>query len=270
MKRYIRDNQETILAGVSLTQGKLKFDWKSDDSEDDIVLLKENVSGEFNEDGVQYVYAYQYNPASSQRERSIFRNYLKNAPSSEDKHSENFENFIRHGVEQLDSYKPFKDFKVTITTHSSHKPSLTDEMLTYFMEYLDKNKWVPFELLKETYDHVTFDAKGAYQALIDAGYGKFEANQAIQKCKSKFESLKEAKEIFQMKRFLPREIRSGFHDFLKFKNDEERKTYESLQGVDVLIYDDFLTSGSTVKEIIRYLRSFHDKNTLTVFVLVKQ
>lgn len=51
---------------------------------------------------------------------------------------------------------------------------------------------------------------------------------------------------------------------------EEKQIYLSLQGVNVLIFDDFLTSGVTVKEIIRYLKSFNENNTLTVFVLVKQ
>lgn len=73
-----------------------------------------------------------------------------------------------------------------------------------------------------------------------------------------------------MKRFIPKAIRSGFYDFLKFKTEKERKVYEALQGVDVLVYDDFLTSDSTVKEIIRYLRAIHDENSLTVFVLIKQ
>ena len=36
------------------------------------------------------------------------------------------------------------------------------------------------------------------------------------------------------------------------------------------VFDDFLTSGATIKEVIRYLKAIHDKNTLTVFILVKQ
>lgn len=273
MKRYINQNvnatAEPIYAGARVERGKIKFDWNHDNPEDDVILLKENVSGRFDEDGVEYVYAYEYNPSSTGRDRAKLRNYLKNAPQSKDRLSSDFHEFLEHGILQLDSYKRFSDFAVTITTHSSKSPSLTDEMLGYFMEYL-RNDWISFELLKESYENVIFDSQEAFKSMLDAGYNTYEAKEHVQRAKEHFEDLKKEGELFQMKRFLPREIRSSFHNFLKFKNEEEQKVYEALQGVDVLIYDDFLTSGATVKEIVKYLRSFNDKNHLTVFVLVKQ
>ena len=73
-----------------------------------------------------------------------------------------------------------------------------------------------------------------------------------------------------MKKFIPRQVREAFTDFLKFESKETEEVYHNLQGVDVLVFDDFLTSGSTIKEIIRYLKTINPSNTLTVFVLINQ
>ena len=62
-----------------------------------------------------------------------------------------------------------------------------------------------------------------------------------------------------MKKILPSKIRPAFTNFLKFKTAEQKQIYEQLQNTEVLIYDDFLTSGSTVKEIIRYLKAINPK-----------
>ena len=72
-----------------------------------------------------------------------------------------------------------------------------------------------------------------------------------------------------IKRFVPREVREGFYNFLRFKSKQAEETYRKLQGVDLFLYDDFVTSGTTVKEMMRCIRSIHDKNTLTVFALLQ-
>ena len=87
---------------------------------------------------------------------------------------------------------------------------------------------------------------------------------------AKFKASADAKEVFKIKNYVPREIRTGFSEFLKFGNKEEANLYNSLQGKNVLIYDDFYTSGTTVGEVARLLKSIHEKNTLTIFTLVKQ
>lgn len=142
-------------------------------------------------------------------------------------------------------------------------------MGNYLHSYMNP-PFLTFELVKQTYNDVIFDTDVAFKSLIEAGWDIVDAEDEVNFISNKFNSLKQEGTLFQIKRFIPSEIRKGFSNFLKFKNDRQRQTYEKLQGVDVLIYDDFLTSGSTVKEIIRYLKSINSDNTLTVFVLVNQ
>jgi len=257
-----------VYAGVAIDGDQVSFNWKSDDSSEDVLSLVEDMSGQYNEDGVRYIYGYEYNSSASSEQKKVFRNCIKHFDLTSNLYSDIFE-FVDWAVVRLDSHYSLDNFSVTIRVESSKSPSLVDEIDAHISEYC-RNLDVSFELLKKTYKDVSFDQDKALQVLLDSGYKRSRADYMIRRCLSQFERLKSSGELFQMKKFLPREIRSGFHDFLQFKSDEERELYETLQGVDVLIYDDFLTSGSTVKEIVRYLRSINDHNRLTVFVLVKQ
>lgn len=274
MKRVIRSSMERkkfkIFAGVTIGEDdNIDFNWTSDSS-DDVVSLAEDTSGQFDSDGVRFVYGYEYAPNATGKDKKLFRTFLKTLPRTSDGlYSENIDEFVERAVLRLDERYSLQSFGATVHIESSTQPSLVDVMRGFLWEYL-KNADIDFELVKEAYENVKFDSEKALQALIDAGYSTGRAEKQVERVLSRFEQFKEEGKLFQMKSFLPREIRGAFTDFLKFKTEHERKTYEALQGVNVLIFDDFMTSGTTVKEVIRYLRAIHDENTLTVFVLIKQ
>lgn len=268
MKRFIKATT-SIYGGARIVDGQLKFDWASDDVNTDVVLLRNSVSGQYEKDGIQYVYAYQYNPSSTKQDQNQFRKFLKDLDPNKGLFIADVDDFVEAGVLALDAYHDLNEFDVTICTRSKKPLSITRVMHQFFTEYC-RNLQISFELLKQTYEHVEFDVSRAAAALRQAGLAEADIQDEIDFTLSKFNQLKASGELFEMKRFVPREIRAGFTNFLKFQTDEEAQIYSSLQGVEVLIYDDFLTSGSTVEEIIRYLKSFNESNKLTVFVLVKQ
>lgn len=261
MKRYVK-----IYSGVSIEEDQsIHFNFNSDNVDNDVIFLKKDVSGTFEDNDIEYVYAYEYNPKSDHDSRKAVRTFLKHVTEDD----EDIYEFVENGVFALDKYHRLEEFGAVVTTYSTSRPSLTEVMHDYFAEYCTHN-FISFELLKKAYKDVKFDEEGAKNTLIVEGRTEVEASREVRRAARKFERLKETDQLFEMKKFLPRGIRSSFSDFLKFKSEEEKQIYLSLQGVNVLIFDDFLTSGATVKEIISYLKSFNENNTLTVFVLVKQ
>lgn len=272
MKKYIKSHkppQYDIYAGVVVkNSGTIKFNFKSDDYENDIIHIYNDVSSEFNEDNVRYIYAYTYTDNALESDKRIFRKFIKDLDKSKSNYMDKINEFIDIGVLRIEKYCSFKDFGAVVHIQSKRN-SLVNAIGSYIDEYVEGDH-ISFELVKRTYNDVQFDENKAREALTARRYSKDRIDEMISKLKSSFDELKQSGKLFEMKNFLPREIRSGFLNFLKFKNDEERETYLSLQGINVLIYDDFLTSGTTIKEIIRCLRSIHNKNTLTVFVLLKQ
>lgn len=269
MKKYIKNSSDPLYCGVRISTGaSVKFDFEND-SDTDIIKFVNTHPIQFDDGGLRNVSAYEYTSSASEEAKKIFRNYLKRDPRALT--NTQVLEFIENGVLRFDSIYNLNNFSVLIHTESSTKPSIVDVMCGYIMEYHTSNLVdAEFELLKATCDEVKFDAELATQALIDSGKSKFAAQRLIDIALAKFKASADAKEVFKIKNYVPREIRAGFSEFLKFGSEEEAHLYDSLQGKNVLIYDDFYTSGTTVGEVARLLKSIHEKNTLTTFTLVKQ
>lgn len=267
--KNINKPEYPIFAGITITDDdKITFDWDKD-SPRDILKLATSTSGKFIQDNITYFYAYTWSGTASSYQINRVRRYLKDLGETNDLYGQDVEDFVELGVLKFDEFKSLRSFSVLVGIEPSKFPSLVDVMNGYLMEY-SQSPIVDIRLVKNTYDHVEFDSSKAYKALLQSGLTQHRAEREIQFTMRKFQELKASGALFEMKRFLPRAIREGFYNFLKFKTEEEKHLYMKLQGVDVLIYDDFLTSGSTVKEVVRYLKSIHNENQLTVFVLVKQ
>ena len=267
--KNINKPEYPIFAGITITgDDKIMFDWDKD-SPRDILKLATSTSGKFIQDDITYFYAYTWSDTASSHQINKVRRYLKNLGSNNDLYGRDVEDFVELGVLKFDEFKSLKSFSILVGVESSKFPSLVDVMDGYLIEY-SQSPLVDIRLIKNTYEHVQFDSDKAYKALLQSGLTPHKAEREIQFTIRKFQELKSSGTLFEMKRFLPRAIREGFYNFLKFKTEEEKQLYMKLQGVDVLIYDDFLTSGSTIKEIVRYLKSIHNENQLNVFVLVKQ
>ena len=182
---------------------------------------------------------------------------------------EDVEDFVKNAVLKLDHFIPLDSIDAIVDITPSRKPALTDvirQQLVYESGTISRE----FSLVKKAYKDVQFDVEKAIDALRKVGYTEQMIDREIRFTISKFNDLKESDELFQMKRFVPVELRTGFIDYIKFKTEDEKIVYKELQGVNVLIFDGFYTSGSTVKEVIRYLKAINNKNTLTIFILIKQ
>lgn len=270
MKRYI-SGKKRVYGGLSFNEKEEPiFDWYSDDSKKDVVRLTKESSGSFDEDDVRYIYGYQYNPNATEQSKRTFRKFIKNlSPDNDVYYEDDVDDFIAYGVLQIEHYEKFSNFGALVHVEPSKPNSLVDEIGIHIADYISCS-YTDFALIKRMCKDVILDIAKIEQTLIDNKYTQINIDKTIRKIQNEFDNLIDKQKLFTMKKFLPRIIRDSFEDFLIFKNDEDRKLYESLQGVDVLIYDDLLTSGATVKEVIRCLKSIHDENRLTVFVLVKQ
>lgn len=278
MKIYIKETENRyplnpvsdtyVRCGVYLDGGTPVFDFEEDDS-NDILMLHGDCSGEYDDDGVKYVYAYSYRSNADKKQIGLFRNYIKGKYSDLFSTDEDVRDFVEAWVLKLGDYIPFESFGAIVNIQPTKTPALVTiirDQLEYYINHIEFD----FTLVKQTYENVSFDAKKAANALRKFRYSESRIKETIEKVLQEFDALKQTGRLFEMKNFLPVAIREGFTDYLVFQSDDEKQVYKSLQGTNVLIYDDLITSGSTVKEVIRYLRAINDKNTLTVFILVKQ
>ena len=164
------------------------------------------------------------------------------------------------------------------TSKTYREKSLVGTMCRLLWEYVEPNVGTydkfHLELFKKHCQEVTFDEERARKALMQTTrYGKDirKVDDAIEHIKGLFEQAKLKNALFTMKAYIPVIGRAGFIDFLKFKDDADQNVYRNLRaGKEVLICDDFLTSGATIEEIKRFLRTINPDVKLSVFVLVNQ
>lgn len=152
-----------------------------------------------------------------------------------------------------------------------------------------KDFCVDMALVKSMYDDIEFDVNLARQAFRESSriFSDTQVNIIVHEIKKAFEKnksdfilyksqddwdtiVRKNLQEFHIKDIKPREVRFGFKNFLKFGSDIHKQLYMEMQGGTYLLYDDFLTSGATTRDGVRYLKSVNDTNKVIVFVLIKQ
>ena len=255
--------------GHYIFDNKLDFDT-------DIIYLNKDLSGMKTTNNLTYYYAYTFNPKTSGKLQKQFRTDLKHSFTDPNVFygDEAFE-FVENGILHLDSMKKLNSFDAVITTANYvGEETLAGKMAMFIWDEVPNS--IPcynMQLIKRFCREVTFDEEKAYNALINTEkYKEHEdAINAVNSLKKQFERAKQTNNLFTMKHYQPVHGRVGFINFLKFPSKKDQKLYEALrQGAEVLICDDFLTTGSTVNEIIRFLNSINPNTKISVFVLIDQ
>ena len=256
------------------SDGKYDFDY-SHDLEYDLIHLCDDSCGLKTSGDLTYFYAYRFNPEADENEVKEFRKRFKNSYNDASFfYKDEVFDFVELGMLRMDKYKKLTDFNIVFmadfgTDHDISVMSLLDSLM---LEYTNGD-WINVKLVKATYDDIKFDRDKAKKALMktDKYRNEKKAEDAIRDIEILFETNKRNGKLFKMKNYMPVVARCGFYDFLKFDTEEHREVFESLaNGSEALICDDFITSGSTVKEIERYLHSINPDVNMTVFVLVDQ
>lgn len=246
------------------------------DFDTDIILLTTDTSGKQTVKGLDYYYGYEFNPKIKPSQQAEFRSALKhNFKDDRVFYRDEATRFVTNGLYRMADMKDLYDFGAVISTANYYgEKTLTGLMCQICWDIIpDSVPAYNMQLLKKLCKDVTFDEERARKALMQTNkYSSKEATEnAIKSLKRQFEDAKQTGELFKMKLYKSVVGRVGFIDFLKFATPQDQKLYETLhEGTEVLICEDFLTSGATVNEIIRFLNSINPNNKISVFVLINQ
>lgn len=247
------------------------------DFDTDIIMLCTDTSGKNEVDDLTYYYGFEFNPKCTIKNQSEFRNAIKHKMKDNSVfYGEDATRFVEDGIYKLDEMKRLNDFGVVISTASEYgEKTLSGLMCAIIFDMAPEGTTVyDMQLIKRMCSDVTFDEERARQALLKTnryGNDNKSVESAIRSLKEQFEDAKREGGLFKMKKYKPVAGRAGFIDFLRFGNPYDQETYEKLkEGTEVLICDDFITSGSTVKEIIRFLTAINPNTEISVFILVNQ
>lgn len=241
------------------------FNFDIHHSSEDTVKLISLSSGRYDDKGVRYFYAYEYSPESSDIEKQKFKDIFEQDTSSHVR--EDTRDFIDNGVLEFDKFFSVSNYAYLLHTDYSRSSSLN--MLVNQRFGVLKPGMLSIESIDSMYDGIKFDKQSAYELAEKTGYSRSGIGSQLDYIQLHFKKLKIDGQLFQIQNLLPLFIRPAFYDLLQFKTEQDRILFESLQGVDVFMHEEFFTSVSTVNHVRWLIHSINPMNRLTVFVLVK-
>jgi hypothetical protein len=241
--------------GVRKKDGSYEFDWLTDLPEDLMSLRFKKYRGRTQKvDGSDTVYTYYY---AYQLEKSAGSTDLMKTVKMMEKtiQPKDLRMFVNKAVMGFDSTFGANNFNAIIASQSSSLilKDLVDQLKSksgtaeLFSEAFVKNASTDIKLDTEKVDKLPEKTKK-------------EVMRAFKKATDPSKPFK-IKEIFSAHR-------KFFREFMLFNKDEDRRLINAVEGQKIILVDDYKTSGTTIKEMIRQLADAGAAEVV-VFVLLK-
>ena len=260
MKRVtVRVSSGVIIDSVTK---EISFHFKKDTAKDSIKLTG-IVLRESSMVGNIYLYGYEFTANATRDEKSVFVGQLRAYPElANEAIDSNFEEFIMRPIYKLGS----KIDKINCILYPQSRSMLNRMMIAAIYAYasIPGKNYLTFEMLKVAAKDVTFD------------YDEFERDmQDIMKPRTYRQMLKRIKKgmdtlpnatYFSIADTLPAAARKYASPFLEFPNDDRIKP--AIEGQNVLIVDDIVTSGASVLQMIKAMRKVGTPKSITIFTLL--
>lgn len=137
-----------------------------------------------------------------------------------------------------------------------------------------------FELVKELPENISFDWERFESEILDdvvmvggkprTRYTEKQKKEKIESVNKILQSIKSSEYFSIADSVRDTKLRVYFDSFLKFKNSDAERLYKTLSRPEknILILDDVATTGATLMDIIKTIRSVKDDNNLVVFTLL--
>lgn len=229
-----------IIEGVRYNKGSDSFDfmWK-EDAPGDLMNLKLQKHNRMlsKKDGNKVYYAYKLNKEAGP-ETKILKQSIKYV---DDKVSESDVNLmISKAVASFNAIDDLSSYDLIVTPKSTSK--VLDLMRNTLGAKAGPNTLVSSDLfVKNTIDNIKFDEEKLSKVPEN------ERKQILKILNTVF-----SKEDYKLRSVSPR-FRKFILNFVKFNNDANKRVMNSIVNGKILVVDDILTEGTTVKNIVQLL-----------------
>lgn len=253
MKTYQEWLHESyILEGVRKSDNGYEFDFANDLVNDIMSLKFKPYKGKLLKDGeTEYRYYYGYFLDKSDDSTDL----MKDIKLLDDKISDNdLEMLVKKAVMGLN-----REFS-TNTYDTIVSPKSSSKILTKVVEFLQAKSDI--QLFSDSFvKAASTDIKLDLEKLNTTP-------ERIQKDVTRaLDKIQKANEPFKIKTIFSR-YRKFFKDFLIFNQENDRRLYNAVEGKKIILVDDYRTSGTSSKEMLRQLIDLGAKEIL-IFNLIK-
>lgn len=252
--KYVKTYESFIEEGIQKKGDKYEFDWFTD-HEDDLLNLKfkkyrgrvQIVEGS----DTKYSYYYAYTMPKSEFSTDLLKaiKTLENSVAQKD-----LDQFINKAVMGFDNIFGSNNFNAIVSPESS---SL---ILGKVAEQLEKKSGS--QLFSDAFVKAASTDIKLNMEKVDKLPEKTrkDVDRAFKKATDPSKPFK-IKEIFSAHR-------KFFQDFIIFNKESDRKLFNAVNGQRVILIDDYKTSGTTIKEMLRQLADAGAAEVI-IFVIIK-
>ena len=260
----------SLLEGVAYNTNNdtFIFDFENDNESDIIKLSK--VGYKVSAFGRCLYYGYEFTDNTSSLKRAAFIHSIKfpdGKISDSDKNK-----FIINAINSLDKDISLPSYDLIVYPESLSE--LNRDMLRY-LNRLAQPKVVNLELIKELpskieFDYDRFDIEFLQAKLPDgrSRYTDKQKEEVLNNIHNMMDAIHKL-DYFSIARNVKKsKYRQVIKNFYKFKNNKDKRLYETIINSNVLVIDDISTSGTTISFILKCLRSINDTNKIVIFSLI--
>lgn len=243
--------EKFIHEGVRKAEDGYAFDFHSDNDGEIMSLKFLNTRSKQMKSGdtiYKYYYCYEF---ENSNDKDLLKK-LKSFDSSIQPHDMDL--FVSKGVQGLDKANPLNEFDSIVYPKSSSK--LLNEFVKRCAEKSGVAELVPDAFVKSTVDDITFDTDAIERV------GNEKTRKQIYKA---IDHIKDSGYLVMKEIFAP--YRKFVKDFMIFNKAEDRHVFNLVHRKKVLLIDDYRTTGTTLKEMMRQLLKLDPKEVVICVIL---
>ncbi|MCQ2234321.1 MAG: hypothetical protein MJZ24_06235 [Paludibacteraceae bacterium] len=239
------------------------------DNNTDIVSLSKGIH-HLNAFGKCYYYGYEFSKDVDSKVLTKFLKYIKD--EGDFQNSEDFSKFIYNAVSSLDNAICLPSYDTFIYPQSISE--LNRKILSNMARIAQPNL-VSIELIKEIPSKIEFDYDRFCVEVLESKNNDGTPKYTPSAKKQTLESIKNMMDIIHQKDYfsIAKDVKNNKYKgylkkYYKFKDDKDKKIYKSLMNSNVLLFDDIVTTGSTIYYLLNCLRTINDNNNIVIFSLI--
>lgn len=255
----------------NVTEG-VQFDGKNfninflSSNENDIINLCDITIHETTFDDLTYIFGYEFKEDVSSNIRTKFSHFIKGLDENQKPSIRTIEHFVEPPLAELNRIVNLSTFSCILYPRSN-RSELTRQIQSCILNIMPRTDIESFELVKTLPAKILFNWK-TFNADYDGDIG----DQRYLQIKNYVENTLMPKihslDYFSMAQNVKYKYRKYITNYLTFNSSEDEEVFKSLNGGNILIMDDINTSGSTLREILKYVRVLAPDSKIFIFTLI--
>ena len=217
-------------------------------------------------DNLAYFFGYEFKANVPSAIRTKFLHWIKGLDKDNMPTEHEIQNLVEPPIAALNRIVNLSAFSCTLCPRSN-RSDLTRIIQRSVLHIIPRMNIESFELVKTAPKSVGFDWKQ-----FNNDYHGIVGDRAYQQIKDYVEGTLlpkiHALDYFSLAQNVKSKYREYITNYLQFETEEQKELFSSLNGGNILVLDDINTSGSTLREILRCIRTLAPNSKIFIFTLI--